>query len=419
MSITAFEGHHPILEELRLYHNDLEGNIPNELGNLSNLKFLYLYNNNNAGQLSGPIPETLGNLANLEHLYLHGNLLEGVIPTSLGQLSKLEILSLNNNQLTGAIPKKLGDLNNLTHLYLNNNQLTGAIPSELGRLTKLIALRLSDTELSGPIPLNFTNLTEVIADFRFQTTQICEPNDPALQAWLSEAVQKPEYRTGVPCLEMAYYSFDGNADDMSGNGHNGQWFGKAEYANGKIGQAASFDGSGNYIQITPQEGVSPLKDFTIAVWVYLADWKPNTQGEYRQYIFDMHSDEGQYTPGFYLVYDKKEVDEIHMGILYEEEPLRMLERRTDERVKKQWHFITFKRVDDKDYVYVDGVEIHHKETDWNDERDDRLDIQHNWYIGTFGRNLDRYPFYDLIDELRIYNYALPDEEIQTLYEAAQ
>ena len=231
------------LEELRLYHNDLEGNIPLKLGDLKNLKALYLYNN----ELSGPIPETLGNLISLDILFLHGNRLEGSIPTSLGRLSKLEVLSLNHNQLTGAIPKELGDLNNLTHLYLNNNQLTGGIPpelgdlssldtldlhvnflngtipirlgnlsrlralnlyanndltgtipSELGNLSNLEVLRLWATEISGPIPLNFVNLTEVI-EFRYDDTQICEPDDPALQAWLDNVVQEPAHRTGVPC----------------------------------------------------------------------------------------------------------------------------------------------------------------------------------------------------------------------------
>ena len=61
----------------------------------------------------------------------------GEIPAELGSLSDLQWLVLRNNQLTGAIPVELGDLSNLQDLYLNQNQLTGSIPPELGGLANL------------------------------------------------------------------------------------------------------------------------------------------------------------------------------------------------------------------------------------------------------------------------------------------
>ena len=45
----------------------------------------------------------------------------GDIPTELGNLSNLETLVLNENQLTGEIPTELGSLSNLQGLYLNEN----------------------------------------------------------------------------------------------------------------------------------------------------------------------------------------------------------------------------------------------------------------------------------------------------------
>lgn len=48
-----------------LYANNLSGQVPNELGNLTNLVSLDLYLNN----LSGPIPKSLGNLQKLRFLY--------------------------------------------------------------------------------------------------------------------------------------------------------------------------------------------------------------------------------------------------------------------------------------------------------------------------------------------------------------
>ena len=62
-----------------LNENQLNGEIPEELGNLSNLSELYLYEN----QLSGEIPEELGNLSNLTELQLCCNELSGEIPSEL------------------------------------------------------------------------------------------------------------------------------------------------------------------------------------------------------------------------------------------------------------------------------------------------------------------------------------------------
>ena len=116
------------LTDLRLYRSQLSGPIPPELGKLTNLTVLYLYRN----QLSGPIPPDLGNLTNLQWLYLYLNQLSGPIPSELGNLSDLQGLSLSRNQLSGTIPPELGNLANLESLYLRDNQLTGCIPNTLG-----------------------------------------------------------------------------------------------------------------------------------------------------------------------------------------------------------------------------------------------------------------------------------------------
>ena len=87
-------------------------------------------------QLSGEIPPGLGNLTNLAVLGLDGNQLSGEIPPELGNLANLEFLGLDGNQLSGEIPPELGNLANLTGgLYLGGNQLSGCVPNYLsGRL---------------------------------------------------------------------------------------------------------------------------------------------------------------------------------------------------------------------------------------------------------------------------------------------
>ncbi len=64
-------------------------------------------------------------------LYLELNQLSGEIPEELGDLTNLYELHLDDNQLTGEIPAELGDLTNLRTLGLGGNQLSGCVPATL------------------------------------------------------------------------------------------------------------------------------------------------------------------------------------------------------------------------------------------------------------------------------------------------
>ena len=55
----------------------------------------------------------------------------GEIPAELGSLSNLGLLDVHYNLLGGEIPSELGDLDNLTSLNLAENQLSGKLPAWL------------------------------------------------------------------------------------------------------------------------------------------------------------------------------------------------------------------------------------------------------------------------------------------------
>ena len=57
--------------------------------------------------------------------------MSGEIPAELGSLSNLTWLLLNDNDLSGEIPAELGSFSNLTELNLNDNALSGCVPSSL------------------------------------------------------------------------------------------------------------------------------------------------------------------------------------------------------------------------------------------------------------------------------------------------
>ena len=135
------------VERLRLARNELTGEIPPQLGRLSQLRELWLWGN----ELTGDIPGELGKLSKLEVLVLDANELTGEIPSELGQLPQLLRLSLDDNRLTGSIPPELGQLSTLRGLELTLNELTGEIPRELGQLS-LHQLKLAFNELTGEMP---------------------------------------------------------------------------------------------------------------------------------------------------------------------------------------------------------------------------------------------------------------------------
>ena len=153
--VTALDGE---VTGLDLYRNQLSGEIPPALGDLSNLEILEFDRN----LLEGEIPAALGILSNLEILNLYWNQLSGEIPPALGDLSNLEILDLSRNQLSGRIPPQLGNLRSLVELRLRENELSGLIPAELGNLSSLERLDLYRNQLEGRIPAGLENLRSLV-----------------------------------------------------------------------------------------------------------------------------------------------------------------------------------------------------------------------------------------------------------------
>lgn len=81
----------------------------------------------------------------------------------------------------------------------------------------------------------------------------------------------------VPHL-VAYYPFDGNADDASGNGNHGRGFGSINYVDGKFGKALELN-TGEYIEMkatdTLQGDIFKAEPFTLSAWIY-----PNSETVY-------------------------------------------------------------------------------------------------------------------------------------------
>ncbi len=129
--------------------------LPPEIGQLTALASLYLFNN----QLSS-LPPEIGQLTTLTEFHLQDNQLSS-LPPEIGQLTALNLLNIGSNQLS-SLPPEIGQLAALTFLYLYSNQLS-ELPAEFCQLSALTQLSLGDNKFSSLPPeiVQLTALTQL------------------------------------------------------------------------------------------------------------------------------------------------------------------------------------------------------------------------------------------------------------------
>ncbi|KAJ0977272.1 hypothetical protein J5N97_012746 [Dioscorea zingiberensis] len=161
LSSNSFNGHLPDFSSLKnlqvldLSSNAFSGGFPAWLGNLTGLVSLGLASNKFD---EGEIPENIGKLKNLKLIFLAQCNLVGEIPASIFELTELESLDLSQNQLSGDFPKAISNLLNLYKIELYQNKLTGEIPPEVANLTRLREFDVSQNQISGKLPVELANL---------------------------------------------------------------------------------------------------------------------------------------------------------------------------------------------------------------------------------------------------------------------
>jgi Leucine-rich repeat (LRR) protein len=99
--------------------NNLTGEIPFELGYLSNIQVLNLSHNS----LTGPIPPTFSNLKEIESMDLSYNNLNGEIPHQLLNLNFLSAFSVAYNNLSGKTPEMVGQFSTFNKSSYEGNPL--------------------------------------------------------------------------------------------------------------------------------------------------------------------------------------------------------------------------------------------------------------------------------------------------------
>ncbi|KAJ7350213.1 hypothetical protein OS493_037733 [Desmophyllum pertusum] len=160
-----------------LAFNKLSGKIPGEiLVNMESLVVIQLCCQMGEG-LTGEIPKDIGNLTELRILSFGENKLYGSIPKSIAKLKKLWFLDLKTATYLNSGFENLFNLSSLRYMHLSlaglngtlpdefglyfpemrecrlpGNHFTGNIPSTMGNMTNLRTLNLARNHLSGQIP---------------------------------------------------------------------------------------------------------------------------------------------------------------------------------------------------------------------------------------------------------------------------
>ncbi len=198
---------------------------------------------------------------------------------------------------------------------------------------------------------------------------------------------------------QAYYPFNGNANDESANGNNGVET-NITYSTGKVGQCASFNGSSK-IDVTNSQFVSGLSNYTISVWVQL-----NKLGQ-RQMITNVWGTGGSSDDNFILDYNALGGNTFasQVGLL---ENSRRSDLKGGVPTASQWYhlLVTVNTVQNTHSLYIDGILI---ESNIITTLTGSVNVP--FQIGHYYNSL----FLDgKLDELRIYNRVLTQEEITQL-----
>jgi hypothetical protein len=192
---------------------------------------------------------------------------------------------------------------------------------------------------------------------------------------------------------VAWYRFDGDALDSSGNDIHGTEMGNPTYEAGVFGQAISLDGDGDYVDcgLDPKLDITEFLTFTYWIKVVEFDkewntvlargddsWRSSRAGMNNFMEAAVGGTAGNYTYGVTPVDDG------------------------------EWHHVGWVYDGTMNYLYVDG------EIDATEENSGQITVSsYPLYIGTNSQHVDR-TWTGLIDDVQIYNRPLTQDEIQVV-----
>ncbi len=196
---------------------------------------------------------------------------------------------------------------------------------------------------------------------------------------------------------VAWYRFDGDALDSSGNDLHGTEMGGPTYEPGVFGQAISLDGTDDYVDCGSDPEFDIIDQISFTYWIKVVafdrqwntvfsrgddSWRSSRAGMNNFMECGMRGTSGDYLFGVTPVDDG------------------------------QWHHIAASYDGTTFYVYTDG------ELDASEPSTGQITLSaYPLYIGNNSQNTDRF-WNGLIDDLMIFNRALSQDEIQIIMQSS-
>lgn len=213
---------------------------------------------------------------------------------------------------------------------------------------------------------------------------------------------------------IAYYPFDGNAKDASGNNNNPR-FNNAVLTSDRFGNSKSaykFNGRNSFMQIPNSVSLNFKKSITIAAWIYATDFYSGlchgnrvimkgvdgyTDGNYMLTFDDHHFTNGQNC-------NTNTPDYIHQTFYGVD-----LGKNKTYIKKAQWYFVVYTSDGISSKLYVNCELI-------SNEKAQQRNFSNNedLFIGKMDNSQYPYWFTGILDDVRIYNRALSSNEILQL-----
>ena len=201
---------------------------------------------------------------------------------------------------------------------------------------------------------------------------------------------------------VAYYNFENNVIDVSGEGHNGIIHGQPVLTQGKIGRAYNFNGVDDWIEIPPHYKLQGLNQITFGGWIKLSElpkvaFTPfGMDMVYRAVIFPDGSGHCVISTENNQWYKTGTVASWKSGVISAD----------------KWHYVNCVYNNYQVIAYVDGKQV--GISDSNISR--RIDATWGWPL-TIGKAIgdNTNHLKGIIDEVKIWNYALTSEQILKEY----
>jgi hypothetical protein len=217
---------------------------------------------------------------------------------------------------------------------------------------------------------------------------------------------------GLPCFQVAwadlneglvaYYPFNGNANDESGNGNHGTVNGTLEFEEGVFFQAARFDGS-SYVIVDNTDNIPLGSDSrTFSAWIMMTEGRNNTED---RYIVGYGQQENAQM--FALAYGLGNSYNYGLWLYGCTNDLSCVGGKPNQILSEFYHVAaTYHHATNTAKLFVNGEMVGMKRVVISTQ-------ETSIYMGSLYAYA---PFFGLLDDVRLYNRALSEDEIKALYE---